>query len=47
LKKQVWSLDSQIPVSGIQSMDELLAVSVAQQRFNMMLLGSFAALAVR
>jgi len=32
VKKQVWSLDSQIPVSGIQSMDGLLAVSVAQQR---------------
>jgi putative ABC transport system permease protein len=46
VKKQVWSLDSQIPISGIQSMDDLLAVSVAQQRFNMLLLGSFAALAV-
>jgi putative ABC transport system permease protein len=46
VKKQVWSLDSQIPVSDIQSMDDLLAVSVAQQRFYMLLLGSFAALAV-
>ena len=46
VKKQVWSLDSQIPVSGIQSMDDLLAVSVAQERFNMLLLGSFAVLAV-
>jgi putative ABC transport system permease protein len=46
VKKQVWSMDSQIPVSDVQSMDDLLAVSVAQQRFNMLLLGSFAALAV-
>ena len=46
VKKQVWSLDSQIPLSGIQSMDDLLAVSVAQERFNMLLLGIFAALAV-
>jgi putative ABC transport system permease protein len=46
VKKQVWSLDSRIPVSGIQSMDDLLAVSIAQQRFNMLLLGIFAALAV-
>jgi putative ABC transport system permease protein len=46
VKKQVWSLDSQIPVSSPQSMDDLLAVSVAQQRFNMLLLGIFAALAV-
>jgi putative ABC transport system permease protein len=46
VKKQVWNLDSQIPVSSIQSMDDLLADSVAQQRFNMLLLGSFATLAV-
>lgn len=46
VKKQVWSLDSQIPLSDIQSMDDLLAVSVAEQRFNMLLLGIFAALAV-
>jgi putative ABC transport system permease protein len=45
VKKQVWSMDSQIPVSAIYSMDDLLAVSVAQQRFNVLLLGSFAALA--
>jgi putative ABC transport system permease protein len=46
VKKQLWSMDSQMPVSDIQSMDDLLAVSVAQQRFNMLLLGSFAVLAV-
>jgi putative ABC transport system permease protein len=46
VKKQVWSLDRQIPVSDIQSMDDLLAVSVAQQRFNRVLVGTFAALAV-
>ena len=46
VKKQLWSMDSQMPVSDIQSMDDLLAVSVAQQRFNVLLLGSFAVLAV-
>ena len=46
VKKQVWSLDNQIPISGIQSMDDLLAVSVAQERFNMLLLAIFAVLAV-
>jgi putative ABC transport system permease protein len=46
VKKQVWSVDGQIPVSDIQSMDSLLAVSVASQRFNMVLLGIFAALAL-
>ena len=46
IKKQVWSLDSQIPVSDIQSMDDLMTVSVAQERFNMLLLGIFAVLAM-
>jgi len=46
VKKQVWTMDSQIPLSSIQAMDDLLAVSVAQQRFNVLLLGSFAVLAV-
>jgi putative ABC transport system permease protein len=46
IKKQVWGLDSQIPVSDVQAMDELMVVSVAQQRFNMLLLGVFAVLAL-
>src|SRR5580692_394558 len=46
VKKQVWSVDRQIPVSDIQSMDTLMSVSLAQQRFNMLLLGLFAALAL-
>jgi len=46
IKKQVWSLDCQIPVSNVQSMDDLMAVSVAQERFNMLLLGIFAMLAL-
>ena len=46
IKKQVWSLDSQIPVSDIQSMDDLMTVSVTQERFNMLLLGIFAVLAL-
>lgn len=46
VKKQVWSLDRQIPVSDVQSMDELLSVSLAEERFNMILLGAFAGLAL-
>jgi predicted permease len=46
VKKQIWSLDSQIPVSDVHAMDDLIAVSLAQQRFNMLLLGLFAALAL-
>jgi len=46
VKKQIWSLDAQIPLDDVRPMDELIAVSVAQQRFNMLLLGLFAALAL-
>jgi len=46
VKKQLWSVDNQILVSEVQSMDDLMAVSLAQQRFNMLLLGLFAALAL-
>jgi putative ABC transport system permease protein len=46
VKKQVWSIDRQIPIGDIASMDELLAGSLAQQRFNMLLLGIFALLAL-
>jgi putative ABC transport system permease protein len=46
VKKQVWSVDSQIPVSEVHSMEDLMGVSLAQQRFNTLLLGLFAALAL-
>jgi putative ABC transport system permease protein len=45
-KKQVWSLDGHLPVNDVQMMDDLLAESIAQQRFNMLLLGLIAALAL-
>ena len=45
-KKQVWKVDGRIPVSDIHSMDDLMAISLAQQRFNMLLLGLFAVLAL-
>jgi predicted permease len=46
VKQQVWSLDRQIPVTDIQPMTGLMAASLAQQRFNVLLLGLFAALAL-
>ena len=46
VKKQLWSVDNQIPVSEVQSMDDLMGISLAQRRFNMLLLGLFAALAL-
>jgi putative ABC transport system permease protein len=46
IKHQVWSVDRRIPVSDVTSMDEMMAASLAQQRFNMLLLVLFAALAL-
>ena len=46
VKRQTWNIDRQIPVSLVQSMEELMAVSLAEQRFNMSLLGLFATLAL-
>jgi len=46
VKAQVWRVDRQIPVSDVQTMEQRMAVSLAQQRFNMLLLGAFAALAL-
>ncbi len=46
VKREIWSLDSEIPLNRIQSMDELLSRSMAERRFNMLLLGLFAGLAM-
>jgi putative ABC transport system permease protein len=45
-KRQIWSLDSGIPLNQVQSMDELLGESLAAREFNMSLLGLFAGLAM-
>jgi putative ABC transport system permease protein len=46
VKQHVWDVDRQIPLSDVHSLVELMAVSLDQQRFNMSLLGIFAALAL-
>jgi putative ABC transport system permease protein len=46
VKQQLWSIDSQIPVNHVETMDQLVEESLAQQKFNMLLLGIFAALAL-
>ena len=46
IKQQVWAIDNRIPVSEIRSMDDWMSVSLARQRFNMLLLGLFAGLAM-
>lgn len=42
----VHEIDREIPLRDILAMDELVANSLTQQRFNMLLLGSFAGLAL-
>jgi putative ABC transport system permease protein len=46
VRKQVADLNSNLPVYGVQTMDELLSAEVATQRFNAAALASFAGLAV-
>jgi len=46
LKKMVWKVDPTIPVTKVRSMSEVMSVSLAEQRFNSLLLGIFAGVAL-
>ncbi|HEX8775363.1 MAG TPA: ABC transporter permease [Pyrinomonadaceae bacterium] len=46
VKARIWTIDSQLPVTKVRSMTEVMASSVAAQRFMMFLLGLFAAIAL-
>jgi putative ABC transport system permease protein len=46
VKGQIWSVDKQIPVTKLRTMNEVMAASLAAQRFNMTLMGIFAAVAL-
>ncbi len=46
VKNQIWAVDRDQPLSTIQTMEEVIARSVAPRRFNMLLLSVFAALAL-
>src|SRR5262249_25783238 len=46
VKSRVWRVDGQIPVTGARTMIEVVGESVETRRFNMLLLGIFAALAM-
>jgi putative ABC transport system permease protein len=46
LERAVWSLDPDMPVTAVRTMDQLRSTSVAQRRFNLVLLGVFAAVAL-
>jgi predicted permease len=46
VKEQVWRVDSQLPLTKVQTMDEVAVASFAARRFNMLLLAIFAGLAL-
>jgi len=46
VKSQVWSVDREQPLSRIQPLEDVIAGSIAPRRFNTLLLGIFAALAL-
>jgi putative ABC transport system permease protein len=46
VKEQIWALDKQLPVTKVKPMSEVIATSVAARRFNMTLMGVFAAAAL-
>ncbi|HMF75707.1 MAG TPA: FtsX-like permease family protein, partial [Bryobacteraceae bacterium] len=46
VKRTVWSFDKNLPVSEVLTMDRVVADANAQPRFEMLLLGTFAAVAL-
>ncbi len=46
VRKAVWEIDKDQPVSNIRTMEEILADSIARQRFSMLLLAIFASVAL-
>jgi putative ABC transport system permease protein len=46
VRRTVWEIDKDQPVSNISTMEEILSESIARQRFSMLLLGIFAAVAL-
>lgn len=46
VREQIWALDADVPVENAQSLDQLRHQSVAPQRFQTLLMGLFAALAL-
>jgi putative ABC transport system permease protein len=46
VRKTIWEIDKDQPVSNIRTMEDVLSDSIARQRFSMLLLGIFAAVAL-
>ena len=46
VRQAVWSVDKDQPVSNVRTMDQVFAAAISQERFQALLLGLFAALAL-
>ena len=46
VRREVWAIDGDLPVSQITGMEDVVSESVGQQRFNTLLIGLFAATAL-
>jgi putative ABC transport system permease protein len=46
LRREILAVDRRVPVARVRTMEAVLAASVAGRRFNLLLLGSFAAVAL-
>jgi putative ABC transport system permease protein len=46
VQNAVWSIDKNLPLSHVQTYEQIIAGSVWRQRFNLLLVGLFAALAL-
>jgi ABC-type antimicrobial peptide transport system permease subunit len=46
VRSAIWEIDNDLPVSRVQSMESVRAAAIATQRFNLILMGLFACLAL-
>jgi predicted permease len=46
VRKAVWAIDKDQPVSNVRTMDQVFAAAISQERFQALMLGLFAALAL-
>jgi predicted permease len=46
IKSQVWAIDKDQPITKINTVDSLFSESISQQRFNLLLMGVFAVVAL-
>jgi putative ABC transport system permease protein len=46
IERQIWAIDPSVTISEVQTMTEVVANSTAEPRFNLLLLGAFAGIAL-